>query len=438
MPDGLTQINKRKHAEIKNDVSKLGTKANPLIIIDSEDEDSRSGNEGSGPVAGNDKDTAPRPKRPRICRIIMSDTDTDTSSDSDSEIGSGEIDNAPAPGEDFSSGNEGVASGGDSGAGPKGKGPATILSRSDGEGNEAHFEGPAENRTHKISKYHTWLKEQNDKMVFAKIAGMDDDPLLREQLFNFFWSDAIKIVPNKNFEDITIAQLEALWTLLDDVYYGGKLSKKCPLGTQTTVTFMDHQRIGGTCTFRLKKECQLVIELNVELILKIPVRNGEMDRRISNGNLCFSRLHCLVEIMFHESVHALMYCMGTERKWVPTKSRKFDAHGSYFKGVASRLYAQRSIYHLLDQPLDPNWKFITQEDVRAIIPKKGTPLDQRTLVKYKDKDGKTHFLYPIKANETTITCVKNPFGRNRRRWLIQYEKAILDPPENTAGPTAAP
>tara|TARA_Y100000289_G_scaffold63562_1_gene74218 strand:+ start:103 stop:1401 length:1299 start_codon:yes stop_codon:yes gene_type:complete len=417
-----------------------GTEDNPMMIFGSEDEEPPSGNEGSGPVAGNDKDTAP--ELPRICYITMSDTDTDSDMDSDSEIEPEEDGVAPATGEDPTLGNEGVASGGDSGAGPKGKGPATILSRSEGEGNEAHFEGPGENTTHKISKYHTWLQKQEDEMVFAKIAGMHDDPLLREQLFNFFWSNAMNIVPNKNFEDITIAQLEALWTLLDDVYYGGKLSKKCPLGTQTTVTFMDRRRIGGTCTFQLKKECQLVIELNVELILKITVRRGKMDRRVVNGKLCFSRLHCLVEIMFHESVHALMYCMGTERQWVPTKSRtksrKFDAHGSYFKDVASRLYAQRSIYHLLDQPLDPNWKFITQEDVRAIIPKKGTPSDQRTLVKYKDKDGKTHFLYPIQANETTITCVKNPLGRNQRRWLIPYEKAILDPPENTAGPTAAP
>lgn len=300
----------------------------------------------------------------------------------------------------------------------------------------------------KIAEYHRWLSKQDRNVLYNAIANKQNDQELRECLMSELKRRAKAIVPDENFDDISLQQVQALYDIVDTIYYNGLLVQKCPLppapltakeqlrarDTQnmTTFKFVDKRaKKGGHCMW-IPRSQHIEIAMHKEMFLNIPVKDGVMEPRVSNGIPCSSRLECFLNVLLHESVHALINCTCS----IPRKERPsaLGSHGKVFQAVAKVLFGHTDFRHELSRPFDPSKHLVTQQEVQAIIKhNKNLPSFKRHVIKYVDKNRGISYLYPIRANPKTVSATLSP-SKGAKSYKIPYRVITIVGPEHRIYP----
>ena len=300
----------------------------------------------------------------------------------------------------------------------------------------------------KIAEYHRWLSKQDRNVLYNAIANKQNDQELRECLMSELKRRAKAIVPDENFDDISLQQVQALYDIVDTIYYNGLLVEKCPLPSapltkkeqvqardtqnMTTFRFVDKRaKKGGHCMW-IPRSQHIEIAMHKEMFLNIPVKDGVMEPRVSNGIPCSSRLECFLNVLLHESVHALINCTCS----IPRKERPsaLGSHGKVFQAVAKVLFGHTDFRHELSRPFDPSKHLVTQQEVQAIIKHNKTlPSFKRHVIKYVDKNRGITYLYPIRANQKTVSATLSP-SKGAKSYKIPYRAITIVGPENRIYP----
>ena len=153
-----------------------------------------------------------------------------------------------------------------------------------------------------------------------------------------------------NFSSFTAKNLEDLWELYDEVFFGGQVAKKLA-AEGSTLTFQTtvggKTKLGGWCrTTRTpgRKHCFFTISFPVGLYKKLFV-GGEKALRV-NGIDCWDRLSCLQMVLEHESMHMLMQLYNYEGRIRSGPGKTiYDPHGGLFKCMVGAYFGHKDTKH---------------------------------------------------------------------------------------------
>lgn len=196
--------------------------------------------------------------------------------------------------------------------------------------------------TQPISKIGKWTKNQKQKVKE------------KWQTFIQFLQNELKFTPS--LPHFTHHDLAILFDAVDQFYFGHSLQKwiqKAPISL--TFQLINHNKqidIAGLCTRTslpqpkydrsLKKyiEHEFVILLNLHMFNKL-FASPSHTSFVSNGQSCYSKLECLMNVLVHEICHFILMFV------VPDISEKEQAHGKSFKRLAKYLFGHTDYKHAL-------------------------------------------------------------------------------------------
>ena len=202
------------------------------------------------------------------------------------------------------------------------------------------------------AQYYLFLGGVEPKTACERLAGYKAPDGLVRELWGAMYARAKTILP-ENFEDITEGQLGALYGVIDDVYYGGRLLKGCPItkadaGICEGTHFIQEKDTtdAGTCQYFPSQNC-MRLTMTPEIFLRIP----QSRTRVANGLECTTRLMCIMNVMQHETIHALMNLECLEKKTYSDKTvyEDYTSHGPVFMAIANTLFGQTKSYHCLNR-----------------------------------------------------------------------------------------
>ena len=180
-----------------------------------------------------------------------------------------------------------------------------------------------------------------------------------------------------NFTSLSRNDLERLYRLYDDVFFGGQISAKLrSLGENTTldfdVTSSARAKYGGVCKTQYRPlapgkkplPTDIVQNRSCHYTLAFPsvlyaglFTKGET--RLANaGTTCDSRLLCLMLTFEHELTHLLMGMYGYDQKYqsskvvskyggfaTPKTEMKYSAHGPLFRCFLTTVFGHTEFKH---------------------------------------------------------------------------------------------
>lgn len=152
-----------------------------------------------------------------------------------------------------------------------------------------------------------------------------------------------------NFTRIGPKDLERLWNLYDEVFFGGEISRYLK-ETNSTLKFQTtpggNTKLGGWCRTRrgTGKRCTFTISIPAGLYFKL-FNAGEKNLGL-NGLLCWDRLTCLQIVLEHEGMHLLMQLYEYERRG---RDVVFSPHGKLFKCMVKTYFGHTRVTHGLLQ-----------------------------------------------------------------------------------------
>ena len=359
----------------------------------------------------------PPRKRPRVTLILLSDTDTDSDSDTDT-----------APGEEPSLGNEGVASGGDSGAGPKGKGPAQSNDK---------VTGPSSPGEAAIFEHQEWCRHQMKANNVDNFCRNIADQTPKEDLIEGIKANLLEkvqpIIP-RNFSGLDTKQLSDAFYFIDDLCFGGILREKAQ---KIIIKGMRSESTAGSCQFDYGSNT-ITIAVNAKMFVNLELdKNGEMMPKKANGLICRDRREVLLSILAHESIHAIIELLCWRK--CRNKEKGYESHGKIFKKLAFFFFGHTHFKHSLNYDIDPDAKSYRKADMKAILSKKPTTkLEDRYQVEFR-LDGEIRRWYPIRTGPNCVSCSENPLQKPKKWRRIPYDWILrVIPPKSKAGPAAAP
>jgi hypothetical protein len=154
------------------------------------------------------------------------------------------------------------------------------------------------------------------------------------------------------------------------------------------------------------------IRLAVDMFLAIPASTA----RVSNGIECTTRLMCLLNVMQHETVHALMHLDCADRKEGagPPHNREQDAdyvvHGVIFRKIVQTLFGHTEYVHCLKSPIAPS--MLTPGDpIEVLVPLHGTKTNVWTPATF------------IKQSDSKYAIIQiNGGWMDKRKLVVRYSK----------------
>lgn len=228
------------------------------------------------------------------------------------------------------------------------------------------------------AQYHEFLAWVEAGTACEQLAAYEAPGGLVAELWGEMYDGAQKIA-EENFETITAEQVGALYALIDQIYYRGRLLTICPAqgpecdamatddrirhgGTQF-VTECVRDSSAGSCRYSPPHHF-LRIRVAVAKFLAIPPSTP----RVSNGIECFTRLACLISVLQHESIHAVMNFECLHQKMMGNRSSDlfseeyapYAKHGEIFLKIGKTLFGFTTHTHCLGRPIAPSMLAVGQ------------------------------------------------------------------------------
>lgn len=189
-----------------------------------------------------------------------------------------------------------------------------------------------------------------------------------------------------NFDSLSNNDLERIWNLYDEVFFGGQIHRKLQsvgstLKFQVTKGKAEAHTAGWCQTSRTptKRTCHFVISIPAGVYFAL-FRKGEKGLRV-NGCECTDRLHCLQMVMEHEGMHLLMQLYGYQGKVSSGPGKKiYSGHGKLFQCMVKEYFGHTDFRHGMN--VGDTEGFISPENVKIGM-----------LAKYKDPANPGGFVY---------------------------------------------
>jgi hypothetical protein len=166
------------------------------------------------------------------------------------------------------------------------------------------------------------------------------------------------IIPVGDFTDLSLEQVKDLFLAIDNVYYGDALMSFC--GSQITLGqnafTQDRRRLPPGLSIRflaasakkaahcgwLHRQKHLEVGVAKSVFLQMPAGAGS---RV-DGRDCPDRRACLLEVMLHETTHAILQTTAAEYR-LDRKKRRWQPHGDMFRAINRNLFGHTDVGHLL-------------------------------------------------------------------------------------------
>ena len=152
----------------------------------------------------------------------------------------------------------------------------------------------------------------------------------------------------ENFAVVSGVDIEKMFKLYDQVFFGDQIQKKLDEDGSTIkfqVTKGGKAKLGGWCRRERKgKRCHFTLSFPLGVYTRL-FNKGEKNL-IAGGVTCSNRLHCLQLVFEHELVHLLMNLYGYQDK-IPSQKTIYSAHGKLFKCVLHHYFGHTEIKHNL-------------------------------------------------------------------------------------------
>ena len=226
----------------------------------------------------------------------------------------------------------------------------------------------------------------------ATVAGIDDAALLQTFCLGTWHVKPLKAELTRrardagvdpNFRSLSIQTLAKLFLALDDIYFNSRLGQKAAVHFK----FMRRNANKGGYCERVAPG-NYVIAINGHMILRC-----NSSAKV-NGLQCYSRLDMLIEVLLHESLHALIFAYGTGRE---------RAHGKEFTSIGLALFGHLDSKH-----------YITK-DTSRMIPKNAAHVGQTVTFKAKKNGQQRGCISSLNLKTATVLTADN------KKYLVRYE-----------------
>lgn len=172
-----------------------------------------------------------------------------------------------------------------------------------------------------LNVHRSFLKSVNDEDFLSTLQlGIPYPSLLKEEVR----CRSLESLGKEDFVELNVQNIEDVFAAVDDVCFANRISQK----RNVQFSFINGKRKGGHFVPRTDTVCEIAI--NGGMILR---SNG---RALCNGIECKSRLEILIEILFHEAVHAVVHIYG---------SRRECPHGKEFLDITRGYFRHTSVNH---------------------------------------------------------------------------------------------
>lgn len=209
-----------------------------------------------------------------------------------------------------------------------------------------------------LGEYQQWARDHRANLAksLAVVGSISDATVacLREEIEK----RARYIIPTDDFTDLSLEQVKDLFLAIDNVFYGDALMSFC--GSQITLGqnafTQDRRRLPPGLSIRflaasatkaahcgwLHRQRHLEVGVAKSVFLQLPAGSGS---RV-DGRDCASRRACLLEVMLHETTHAVLQTTAVEYR-LERRKRQWQVHGDMFRAINRNLFGHTDVGHLL-------------------------------------------------------------------------------------------
>jgi hypothetical protein len=189
------------------------------------------------------------------------------------------------------------------------------------------------------------------EMMCDQLAGTRNSKKHIDLLWSHVMRRAQEVLPDDLSEvTVTSAQLTALFDIIDEVHFSGRIMDAIKQNGYTFVIKPGHGKGRKVAGFCQKIGCNYKIELGMGIFKSIN------SKRKTNGIICHTALECLMSTLAHEMVHLLCYvfCEKKER-----------GHGKIFQAIALNLFGHTAFRHSLSDEVFAEDRMVTRDTCRV-------------------------------------------------------------------------